>query len=163
MGHIFVSACGKEVEAQAVNLHPFIHGVELLIGGDLLEKFPIMPVVRNCIPYLADQGKTESDEKKRQDDIGDQHRKAQQRRVGAVELAAQLLRIAHGFQGPLGGLLLGGAPLHQRGGVVLQVGPQLRRDGPPGGEPPHPAHHLFTELGKQGGHGNTSSHRASGS
>lgn len=73
MGHIFVSACGKEVEAQAVNLHPFIHGVELLICGDLLEKFPILPALRNGIPHLADQGKAENGEQKRQDDIGDQH------------------------------------------------------------------------------------------
>ena len=81
------------------------------------------------IPPPAHQEHTKRDEQKRQQESCDPHREVQQRRVGGVELAAQLRRIPHGGHGLGGGLLGRQAPRLQSGGVILQMGGELRRDG----------------------------------
>ena len=83
--------------------------------------------------------------------------------MGGVQLRPQGVGVAHGLHRPAGGRLRVEAPGFQGGGVILQVGGQLVGHRPPGRLPADHQAHLFTELGKQGGHGNTSFHRASGS
>lgn len=49
--------------------------------------------------------------------------------VALVQLFSDFLRIAHGVHGLLDGYVGGKAPRLQGGGVILQMGGELRRDG----------------------------------
>ena len=49
--------------------------------------------------------------------------------MALVQLFSDFLRIAHGVHGLLDGYVGGKAPRLQGGGVILQMGGELRRDG----------------------------------
>ena len=65
--------------------------------------------------------------------------------MALVQLSADLLRIAHGGHGLLGGRLFRDAPLHQRGGVVLHMGGQFGGNGRVVGRETD----MFTHLGAE--------------